>query len=71
MVNTGKRDVWRAAAAYEQGFYRLTAEKPMVRWNSMGFSIMVRDYLHRLAAAQATSPAITAADTIGRFVAFV
>jgi hypothetical protein len=43
----------------------------MVRWNSMGFSIMVRDYLHRLAAAQATSPATTAADTIGRFVAFV
>ncbi|ADM40019.1 hypothetical protein BSUW23_19935 [Bacillus spizizenii str. W23] len=32
---------------------------------------MARDYLHRLTAAKATSPATTAPDTIGRFVAFV
>lgn len=51
MVNTGKRDVRRAAAAYEQGFYRLTAEKPMVRWNSMGFS-----YGQRLSASFGGSP---------------
>nr|WGD89552.1 hypothetical protein P5656_16420 [Bacillus subtilis] len=51
MVNTGKRDVWRVAAAYEQGFYRLTAEKPMVRWNSMGFS-----YGQRLSASFGGDP---------------
>ncbi len=63
-----KRNVWRTSAAYEQGLYRLIAKNPCVR---MGF-YAIQVYLLRLTAAHAqASPARTAADTIGRFVAFV